>query len=176
VRVGSAWQPSDLQQLLRHLDRRLDMHQLRDLCFDIGVDYITLDGDNKASKIRALIVYLSRRSALDKLAQARPQLFEAPPPDAGGQQPAQPQAQARRPRPSQARASMIDNVNPDDPVQLMQFLKQFSANEIQMLCGDLDIDYDNLMGDTRIAKIRELVSRCQRAGRSAELLQACARL
>jgi hypothetical protein len=46
--------------------------ELRDLCFDLGIDYESLGGEGKASKVRELIGYCERHGRLsDLLAHAR---------------------------------------------------------------------------------------------------------
>jgi len=41
--------------------------ELRDLCFDLGVDYESLSGDNKADKARELVAYCERRQIVPDL-------------------------------------------------------------------------------------------------------------
>jgi hypothetical protein len=49
----------------------------------------------------------------------------------------------------------------------------FNNDELRSLCVDLNIDYDNLAGETKRGKIRELVSYVQRTERIADLIEAC---
>lgn len=48
--------------------------------------------------------------------------------------------------------------------------QSFNESELQTLCADLAIDYENLAGDTKADKARELVAYAQRHGRLPELL------
>jgi len=48
----------------------------------------------------------------------------------------------------------------------------FTIDELKTLCFDLHIEYENLDGETRQAKVRELVSYCERTGLMASLLDA----
>jgi hypothetical protein len=57
----------DRLELYRILDRYFDSSELRDLCFDLGVDYEEIPGDTKAAKAREIISYLERRARLDEL-------------------------------------------------------------------------------------------------------------
>lgn len=41
--------------------------ELRDLCFQLGVDYDTLSGQSKPDKTRELLLYLSRHGRLNEL-------------------------------------------------------------------------------------------------------------
>ena len=43
--------------------------ELRDLCFDLGIDYENLAGAGKAGKARELIAYAQRRGTLEDLAR-----------------------------------------------------------------------------------------------------------
>lgn len=63
-----------------------------------------------------------------------------------------------------------------DPVRLRDLLLQaFNLDELKDLCFELDIDYDDLSGENRSAKARELVARCRRTGRLEDLLAAAER-
>ncbi len=53
--------PVMLAQLLAH---RLDIQELRHLCFELEVEYEDLGGEGKAAKARELVTYLKRREAL----------------------------------------------------------------------------------------------------------------
>ena len=46
------------------LASRFSDGELRDLCFDLGVDYESLAGEGKSAKARELIAYLQRRGRL----------------------------------------------------------------------------------------------------------------
>jgi hypothetical protein len=46
----------------------------------------------------------------------------------------------------------------------------FNTNEIETLCFDLGIDYENLSGEGKSAKIRELIEYCRRQDRLDELV------
>jgi hypothetical protein len=49
----------------------------------------------------------------------------------------------------------------------------FNDNELQNLCFDLSIEYENLAGETREAKARELVIYCERNGQINQLIKLC---
>ncbi len=65
-----------LSVLRELLTTRLDGGELRDLCFDLGIDYEILQGDAKADKVRSLIIYQVHRNQynvlLSRLKQKRP--------------------------------------------------------------------------------------------------------
>ena len=50
--------------------------------------------------------------------------------------------------------------------------KYFDDGELQTLCFDLGVDYDNLPGDNKADKARELVGYCERRGRVVALYEA----
>lgn len=61
-----------------------------------------------------------------------------------------------------------------DSVRLRQVLTEyFSEEELKTLCFDLGIDYDDLSGEGKTAKARELVSRLERRGEVGNLVAAC---
>ena len=50
------------------LTEHFDEGELRQLCFDLSVDYDILSGSNKAEKVTALVSYMQRRNRVDELA------------------------------------------------------------------------------------------------------------
>ena len=52
-------------------------------------------------------------------------------------------------------------------------LRALDENELADLCFDMKVDYDNLRGDSKNAKIRALILLCERSGRLDELLALC---
>lgn len=58
------------KQLFNQLCRRLDMEELKNLCFLLGVDIDELPGDRKSSRARELILRFERRGKLDQIAVA----------------------------------------------------------------------------------------------------------
>ncbi len=49
----------------------------------------------------------------------------------------------------------------------------FDLNELRTICFDLAIDYDNLTGDTKEAKVVSLLLYCERIGKLPELIEHC---
>ncbi|PID86906.1 MAG: hypothetical protein CSB13_02050, partial [Chloroflexi bacterium] len=54
--------------------------------------------------------------------------------------------------------------------------QHFNDEELQQLCFDLSIEYENLPGDTRIAKTQSLIQYCVRHRRLLDLGEHCRRL
>ena len=83
------------------------------------------------------------------------------------------QLRSSMPADSQLR-QMVDLGQPTDlHRKLSQF---FNIEELQSLCLDLGIEYENLPGSTRLAKATELVRYCNRLGLRAALMAQCATL
>lgn len=62
------------------------------------------------------------------------------------------------------------------PVKLLAFIKEtFDWDELKTLCFQLYVPFDDLAGQTREAKARELISYMQRVGRLPDLTAALAR-
>lgn len=54
-----------------------------------------------------------------------------------------------------------------------QLVEHFTLEELDQLCFDLRIDYEELPGDTKTTKARELVKFAYRQGRLPEIVQQC---
>jgi hypothetical protein len=52
----------------------------------------------------------------------------------------------------------------------------FDDDELRSLCDDLEIDYDDVPGRAKSAKVRELVRYCERRGRLTKLIGRCREL
>ena len=70
---------TNLARLRQGLRTCFNDSELRDLCFDLGVDYESLPGEGKGDKARELIAYLGRRSCIPRLIEKcdleRPQVY-----------------------------------------------------------------------------------------------------
>jgi hypothetical protein len=56
-------------------------------------------------------------------------------------------------------------------VTLREFIVQhFDLEELRTLCFDLHVEYDDLRGEGRVAKVRELVALMERLGRLVDLV------
>ena len=69
-----------LAELRQTLSTRYSESELRDLVFDLGLDYDNLPGDGKAGKARELVAYCDRHGLIAELVEAmkkgRPDVFE----------------------------------------------------------------------------------------------------
>ena len=57
----------NLVTLRRALDDGYNDSELRDVCFELGIDYEELPGDNQSAKARELVLYAQRRNLLAQL-------------------------------------------------------------------------------------------------------------
>lgn len=72
-----------------------------------------------------------------------------------------------------ARLSPDEN-NHRDILQLYRKMEPiFNESEIQELCFELDIDYEDLNGRNRLDKLRELITYMQRRNRLSDLVELC---
>ena len=63
----SALRQEDILQLFRKMEPVFDDSELRGLCFDLGVEYEDLSGQNRLDRLRELITHLERRQRLPDL-------------------------------------------------------------------------------------------------------------
>ncbi len=69
-------------------------------------------------------------------------------------------------------ATPIPGLSSDPRVLRNVLNEQFSADELRDLCLDLGLDYENIAGETKVAKARELVLYLQRRGELDRLVAA----
>ncbi len=73
----------DLTELRDFITKYFDYNELRDLCFDLGIDHESLPGESKSAKARELVAYCQRRNRLAELEvicrRLRPHAFEDSP-------------------------------------------------------------------------------------------------
>ncbi len=65
--VDLAAEQREPARLRRVLVERFNLEELRDLCYDLEVDFEVLDAEDKAGKARELVAYLQRRKRLGDL-------------------------------------------------------------------------------------------------------------
>jgi hypothetical protein len=66
---------------------------------------------------------------------------------------------------------------PEYRVNLRQnVIEYFDESDLRDICFDMDIDYENLLGQSKRDKARELVAYCERSHRISELVQKCREL
>lgn len=59
----------DRVELLKFLREKFSDHELRDLCFELAIDYESLGGEGKVAKARELVAFCERRDRLIELEQ-----------------------------------------------------------------------------------------------------------
>lgn len=60
----------ELAQLRQKILDHFDMSAIRDLCFDIKIDFESLSGESKQDKVRELILYCTRKGCISELIKA----------------------------------------------------------------------------------------------------------
>jgi hypothetical protein len=66
-RDDSAAAAARLQTLYGALDSSFSPDELRDLCFEMGIDYDALPGEGKSARARELVAYCQRHGRLPEL-------------------------------------------------------------------------------------------------------------
>ena len=52
------------------MNQKLDLEEVRNLCFFLGIDYDRLGGEGKTGKIRELYLFMERKGRVDELMSA----------------------------------------------------------------------------------------------------------
>jgi fructoselysine-6-P-deglycase FrlB-like protein len=151
------------------LAEHLDESQMRDLCASMGVDYGSLPGAGKDDKARELVLRLAHRGRSAELVAACMGLR----PDVAWEQAL---AATEDESPVQAAPQKVAQVKLSPRVKLTRMMtSHFDEAQLRDLCSELGADYDNLAGQGKSGKVRELVISFERRGRTPDLVEACAR-
>ncbi len=67
----------DRVELVKFIRDRFNDGELRDLCFELHIDYESLPGEGKAAKARELVSFCERRDRLPELERVARQMLEA---------------------------------------------------------------------------------------------------
>ena len=158
----------DPRKLLNALDVNFNEVELRDLCFDLEVDYVTLPADGKQAKARELIIYFTRRNRLDRLVNTmlehRPNILRE------SLEKDEPDIFAAKAQISEMPVSEETAVDATALTQLLMEL--FNEEELRDLCFILEVDYDGLPIGGQQTKARSLVEYCVRHRRLSQLVEA----
>ncbi|HEX6385059.1 MAG TPA: hypothetical protein VF177_10345 [Anaerolineae bacterium] len=57
----------EMASVCRFLNQHFNLDELRELAFDLGIDYENVEGTSKRAKIRELVLYFNRQHMLDEL-------------------------------------------------------------------------------------------------------------
>ena len=143
--------PAKLRQLIIYC---FDINELRDLCFELAVDYDALPGESKADKARELVAYFQRpKRSTDELIQACVRF---------------------RPK-APWTALTTTEYNPYSGVSLVELRRklteQFEENELHALCAKFGVSFKSLPDTGSVA--RELIAYLIRRERLSELVEEC---
>jgi len=152
--LGQKEEQVDLVKLHQLIIYCFDINELRDLCFDLAVDYEDLPGEAKPTKARELVTFFQRPTrSLDTLIQACSQL---------------------RPKAPWTASTMTD-YNPYRGKSLVELrrklVEHFEENELHSLCAKFGVSYRALPDTGSIA--RELIAYLERRERLDELVEEC---
>lgn len=143
------------RELRQMINNNFNLDELQMLCFDLNIAYDDLQGKSKPEKIRELIIYCERRELLPELVRL---------------------CQELRPNADwPVFETAVSQPEPAEPAYNLRELSQiidklFDLQELKMLCFDLAIDYDELLGKSKREKIYELINYCERRDRLSELV------
>ncbi len=153
--VGPTPGQTQRDRLLELVVRCFNADEVRDLCFELGVNYNDLSGEGHIVKSRELLRYLERDGRIDEFVAACSRLR----PNAPWDTPAAPRDE------------------PYDRRRLLRLVvRYFNADELRDLCLELEVDFDNLPGVRKANKSRELLSYLKRDNRIEEFVATCSRL
>lgn len=141
----------DTIKLYRILSTYFSSSELRDLAFDLKINYESLPGETTQDKARELVLYLDRRGLTDNLVKRASQL---------------------RPQVAWGEDNLKRQKGSDLNKLFDVLVKYFDENELRTLLFILRIDYDNLSGITKAAKAREIVLFMNRRDQIDDLAKA----
>nr|MBP6472828.1 CHAT domain-containing protein [Chloroflexota bacterium] len=153
---GNLWRSAlTAVDLYEALAENFALADLQELCFNLRVEFDSLEGDGRRGKLVSVVSVLQREGRLQELAlailEARPQVNFAY-------------------RPQQEAAAPSPGASPDT---LRDWLTtQFNLEEIKVLCLKLQINYDDLAGSRKSDTVQNLVSLMARNGRLPDLAAA----
>jgi hypothetical protein len=147
------------------LSNALSIPELQMLCFQLAVDYGDLPGNTQLEKAKELVSYLiNRRQGVEELVQACSQLHPDLPWD--------------NPDLMMSNLMISKRSGGERKIALTRIINYcFNTNELRDLCLDLGLDYEDLPGEGKSAKVRELVFYFSRPTRNIErLVETCIHL
>ena len=143
--------------LYQTLDERLAFSEVKNLIFDLGIDFDNLAGEIKRAKIRALILHCERQNKLTELLD----ILREDRPDIDQDELFAPE------EPVNKSGESLDI----DMTRLSEILnEQFNFEEIEELCFLLNIDAEQLRQRTKSVFIEDLLAEVERNGRVGELV------
>jgi hypothetical protein len=147
---------ADSDRLSQLLDYCFSTEELQELCFDLGVDYESLGGAEKAQKAKGLVVYfLDPKRDIATLAQACTQL--------------RPKAPWNKPD-----TIRYEPYHPGTLAEFSQMLRDHSDEmQFRSLCKSLGVDPEDLLGASQADRAEELVFYLARRERIDELVEIC---
>ncbi len=148
-------------QLTAKWSGSFDDSELHDICYDLQVGYDDLPGEGKAQKAKALTAYLNRRTRINDLVETVKKLrpnIDLP----------TLQFQKQSTEPVQDQRPSFKNL----VILRKTLIETFDENELKTLCFNLGLNYDDLPGERKSDKGRELIAYFDRRGQLSQLVSA----
>lgn len=120
--------------------------ELAELARKLDIDFKALDGDGKTAKVNSLMEYVVKAGKMEELT-----------------------AYVARVRPFLDVKKSSPDPTTEQRQQYRQKLETLSLSELQVICQQLGIDYDNLPGVSKPGKVIELLVYLSRENRLADL-------
>ena len=153
---ANSTQAPDPRKLAQLIIQCFDLTELRELCFDVGVDYEDLAGAGKTQKASELAFCMARRKqGISRLVQVCSRLRPAAPWTAQGARPYEPYSQAALVK---LRQTLVEHLSPSNLADIF---------------GGLQVPYAPRSGEEAIA-VRDAISYLARRERLHELVAICA--
>lgn len=141
-------------RLRQMLDAHFSESELRDLCFDLNVDYESLLGQGKADKTRELVAHLERRGRIRELVAIASEL---------------------RPNVSWQDAPEVTRkaTGADTLTSLRQdIVDHLNEDELRDLCSIMGLDYNDFSESRKSDTVRKIVAYLEHRNRIPELADA----
>jgi hypothetical protein len=151
-----------LSRLRQFLLDYYDLEETRTLCFNLGLDYENLRGTGRREKMQSLLNYFERQGRqnelLEELHRSRPDAFN--------------QRELYELYSDSGESSFLQEADrTTNLVDLHRFIQErYSLAELRILCFDLGVDFEDLPGEGKAAKARELVQYVVRSNLMEQLL------
>jgi hypothetical protein len=142
-----------LVQLRRNMAKRMSDAELRDLCFDLQVEYEDLAGEGKSDKVRELLSFLVRRQRIPQLIEVGSQLRpDIPWPSAAAAAPAAETAPAQPmvDRLQETRANLLSDLY-SQIIEVAEDLRSWAYKDMPIGLSPAEVNEVEI-----IAQVREL--------------------
>lgn len=132
------------------LNNQFSLSELKTMAFDLGIYFDDLAGDDKPTKVDSLLTWAAKVNKWDELtayvSRERPHAWKKA-------------ATSVSPPPSHAKQLQQNH----------QTLDSLSLNELQTICQRLGVDFEDLPGENKVSKVKDLLAYLSRENRLSDL-------